>query len=80
MARKGPTKVSSPGRPSFVMGSRPPDLYAPRVAPRPQGNILKQPPNIAPGAASTRQYGKGAQAPAQAGGSYIGNTGLTDES
>lgn len=80
MARKGPTKVSGgSSRPSFVLGSRPPDLYAPRVAQRPQGNILKQPPRIQP--TQTRQYGKQAtQSPAQAGGSYIGNTGLTDES
>lgn len=80
MARLGPTKVSSSGRPSFVMGSRPPDLYAPRVAQRPQGNILKQPPKISPNAASTRQYGKASAQPAQAGGSFIGNTGLTNES
>lgn len=77
MARKGPTKVSTGSRPSFVMGSRPPDLYAPRVAPRPQGNILKQPPRIQPAGASQRQYGKAAQPPSGPG---FGNTGLTNES
>lgn len=75
MARKGPTKVSSPGRPSFVMGSRPPDLYAPRVAPRPQGDILKQPPRIQP-QTQQRQYGK-ANPNTTFG---FGNTGMTNES
>ena len=75
MARKGPTKVSGSSRPSFVMGSRPPDLYAPRVAPRPQGNIL-QPPRIKP-AVGQRQYGKNTGTSTGPG---FGNTGLTDES
>jgi hypothetical protein len=38
------------------MGSRPPDLYAPRIAPRPQGNILK-PPRITP-LSGQRKYAK----------------------
>lgn len=53
---KGSTKVTVPSRPSFVMGSRPPDLYAPRIAPRPQGNILK-PPRITP-LSGQRKYAK----------------------
>lgn len=71
MASKGPSKVPSAGRPSFVMGSRPPDMYAPRVAPRQQGDILKQPPRIQP-QSGQRQYGKSQQG--------FGNTGLTGES
>lgn len=72
---KGPTKVSVPSRPSFVLGSRPPDMYAPRVAPRPQGNIMSAPPRIKP-ALGVTQYGK-SQSPAQ--GPGFGLTGLTGE-
>lgn len=79
MARSvGITKVPSRSRPSFVYGSRPPDLYAPRLAERPQGNIIKNPPRITAGptGASTRNYAK--TPPSAAVG--FGDTGLTSES
>ena len=55
---KGPTKVPAPASPTggFVLGSRPAVLRAP-----PMG---RPPPAIKPQAAGTRNYGKGAAAPA----------------
>lgn len=70
-------KVSAPSRPSFVLGSRPSTLYAPRTQPRPKGDITAAPPRIkaAPGT-SSRNYGK----PSAQTGPGFGLTGLTGES
>lgn len=79
MASKvGSTKVPTSSRPSFVMGSRPSNLYAPRSAPRAQGNILKQPPSIVP-QTQQRNYGK-ADPSANTTSQGFGNTGLSGES
>lgn len=77
---KGPSKVSTNSRPSFVLGSRPPDLRAPRFASNPEANITQAPPRIKPigpgGGPATRQYGK----TSPIAGPGFGNTGLTSES
>jgi hypothetical protein len=61
--------VPTPGAsPSWVLGSRPPDLRAPRIKPLSSG----------PG---TRQYGKGMQAGTpNPGGAGFGQTGLGEDS
>ncbi len=69
---KLPRTVTTPRRPSFVLGSRPPDMYSPRIGSRPSGDITK-PPRIAP-LNGQRAYGK-----QQPGGNF-GDTGLTGES
>lgn len=57
----GHKSVTTPGeRPSFVLGSRPQSLRTPAI------------PRIKPGAASTRNYGKAASTPNNAG---FGDTG-----
>ncbi len=69
---KIPRTVTTPRRPSFALGTRPPDLYAPRMGSRPSGDISK-PPRITP-MPGQRAYGKQSQQPG------FGDTGLTGES
>lgn len=79
MARSvGSTRVSTPTRASFVLGSRPPDLRAPRFASNPQANITKAPPRITPlpSGSKTRNYAKNTASS----GPGFGDTGLTNES
>lgn len=64
-AKSGPKAVPTPPtRANFVLGSRPPDLRAPRIKPL---------------AAGTTQYGKGANLGNPAGASFgdTGQTGVT---
>lgn len=78
MARsRGPSKVSTPKRPSFVLGSRPPSLFSPHMASLPKGDITHAPPRITAGptGSSTRNYAKTSAKP----GVGFGNTGLTSE-
>lgn len=66
VSKKGPSSVSAPPqRPSFVLGSRPSSLYAPKSQPREDADISKA-PRIVQNSPSQRQYGK----------SPFGTTGL----
>lgn len=58
VSKKGPKAVPAPpSRPSYVLGSRPSSLYAPKSAPRADGDITR-PPRIVQNSASQRDYSK----------------------
>lgn len=64
VSKKGPKSVSAPpGRPSYVLGSRPSSLYAPKFGKREDGDITHAPPRIVQNKASQRDYGKKNPAP-----------------
>lgn len=73
--RGGKTTVSVP-RAQFVLGSRPPSLFNPRMGAKPSADISAKPPRIEP-LLGQRQYGKKAHASEGVG---FGTTGLTGES
>lgn len=73
--RGGKTTVAVP-RAQFVLGSRPPSLFQPRMGPKPNADIGAKPPRIEP-VAGQRNYGK---KPGAASGIGFGSTGLNGES
>lgn len=73
--RGGKTTVAV-SRPQFVLGSRPPSLFNPRMGAKPSADISAKPPRIEP-MTGQRNYGK---KPGAVSGIGFGNTGLTGES
>lgn len=71
--KQGPKAVTTPPqRPSFVLGSRPSTLYAPKGTPRASGDITHAPPRITQNSPGQRQYGKQFPAPFGSTGAYDG--------